>query len=92
MAPSSFFLLIATPAIGAGGAVVSEAQPAAILLVPITEGLAAKGEIVVLNHGGHHPRLLLHVEGGLLLLLVVDLHIGEEIVWLAGVRRVVSLR
>lgn len=92
LAAASLLLAVVSPAVGAGRAVVADAQAAAVLLVPVTEGLAAKGEVVVFDYGGHHPRLLLrllhHVE---LLLLVEGLHVGEVVVWLPRVGRVVCL-
>jgi hypothetical protein len=48
--------LLLTAAAATAGAAPAATQPPAILLIPVTQALAAKGQIVVVYDGGLHPR------------------------------------
>lgn len=54
------------------------AQPSPVLLIPGAQWLAAKHEIVVLDDGGHHPRVArqLYLVGQIRDVEVGDQHIG----------------
>jgi len=62
--------------------VIARAQPPSVLFVPGAQGLAAKGEVVIFNDGGDHPRVApkLHLaDGG-----VGDVEVRDEEVGLGG--------
>src|SRR3569833_1410979 len=72
-----------------GGAVLAHAVSPAVFFVPCAERLAAEHQIVILDHGGGHPRLLRRLQLHLHHLHGIEAcHVGQVVMLLARVAAV----